>query len=180
MSTKRTPATPKKNKARRRTCRVLLVEASPAQRTALEGCGTAHRPMSVVHAPTLTEARKYLADHSVDLAVIAPQLPDGSGFDLTAELSRMSHTTAKIVLGGSADFAKAQPAIRAGADDYVVEGISPEELKTRAAAALDRKTDATLDEIKYELSGNLCRCGTYPRIRAAVRSAAEKMRASET
>ncbi|QDV07535.1 Carbon monoxide dehydrogenase small chain [Planctomycetes bacterium Poly30] len=31
-------------------------------------------------------------------------------------------------------------------------------------AALDRKPDATLDELKYELSGNFCRCGTYPHI----------------
>lgn len=31
-------------------------------------------------------------------------------------------------------------------------------------AALDRKPDATLDELKYELSGNLCRCGTYPHV----------------
>ncbi|MEM9914731.1 MAG: response regulator [Planctomycetota bacterium] len=157
MSTKRTPATPKKNKARRRTCRVLLVEASPAQRAALEGCGTPHRPMSVVHAPTLTEARKYLADHSVDLAVIAPQLPDGSGFDLTAELSRMSHTTAKIVIGGSADFAKAQQAIRAGADDYVVDSISPEELKTRVAAALDRKTRDKAHVQRVERLRRLCK-----------------------
>ena len=120
----RTPTTAKKYKARRRTCRVLLVEASPERRKALEACGTAHRPMSVVHAPTLTQARKYLADHSVDLAVIAPQLPDGSGFDLTAELTRMSHTTAKIVIGVTEDFSKAQQALRAGADDNIVAGLA--------------------------------------------------------
>lgn len=33
------------------------------------------------------------------------------------------------------------------------------------------------EEIDRALSGNLCRCGTYPRIRAAVRSAAERLRA---
>ncbi len=33
-------------------------------------------------------------------------------------------------------------------------------------------TDAQIDEA---MSSNLCRCGTYPRIRAAVRSAAEKL-----
>ncbi|MEO0661410.1 MAG: (2Fe-2S)-binding protein, partial [Planctomycetota bacterium] len=38
-------------------------------------------------------------------------------------------------------------------------------------AALDRKPDATLDEIKYELSGNLCRCGTYPHVFEAARAA---------
>lgn len=33
-------------------------------------------------------------------------------------------------------------------------------------------TDAEIDEA---MSGNLCRCGTYPRIRAAVKTAAAKM-----
>ncbi len=31
-------------------------------------------------------------------------------------------------------------------------------------AALDRAPKATLDELKYELSGNFCRCGTYPHV----------------
>lgn len=157
MPAKRTPTTLKKNKARRRTCRVLLVEASPAHRKALEACGNAHRPMSVVHAPTLTEARKYLADHTIDLAVIAPQLPDGSGFDLTAELSRMSHTTAKIVISGSEDFAKAQQALRAGADDYLVDGVAPEELSSRVAAALDRKTRDKAHVQRVERLRRLCK-----------------------
>ncbi|MBB6430006.1 response regulator [Algisphaera agarilytica] len=157
MPAKRTPTTAKKNKARRRTCRVLLVEASPERRKALEACGTAHRPMSVVHAPTLTQARKYLADHSVDLAVIAPQLPDGSGFDLTAELTRMSHTTAKIVIGVTEDFSKAQQALRAGADDYIVDGLEFEELSTRVAEALDRKTRDKAHVQRVERLRRLCK-----------------------
>ncbi len=31
-------------------------------------------------------------------------------------------------------------------------------------AALDRSPKASLDELKYELSGNFCRCGTYPHV----------------
>lgn len=38
-------------------------------------------------------------------------------------------------------------------------------------AALDRNPDASLDEIKYELSGNLCRCGTYPHVFEAAQAA---------
>ncbi len=41
-----------------------------------------------------------------------------------------------------------------------------------AAALLDAKPHPTDTEIDEALSGNLCRCGTYPRIRAAVRRAA--------
>ena len=41
-----------------------------------------------------------------------------------------------------------------------------------AAALLAAKPSPTDAEIDDALSGNLCRCGTYPRIRAAVRRAA--------
>lgn len=38
-------------------------------------------------------------------------------------------------------------------------------------AALDRSPDADLDELKYELSGNFCRCGTYPHVFDAAQEA---------
>ena len=45
-----------------------------------------------------------------------------------------------------------------------------------AAAAFLAGTPAPTDtEIDDALSGNLCRCGTYPRIRAAVKTAAAKL-----
>lgn len=41
------------------------------------------------------------------------------------------------------------------------------------AAALLRSTPAPTDEeIDQAMAGNICRCGTYPRIRAAIRTAA--------
>ena len=45
-----------------------------------------------------------------------------------------------------------------------------------AAALLATKPHPTDAEIDGALSGNLCRCGTYPRIRAAVRRAAGVVR----
>jgi isoquinoline 1-oxidoreductase alpha subunit len=41
-----------------------------------------------------------------------------------------------------------------------------------AAALLAAEPKPTDDQIDRSLAGNLCRCGTYPRIRAAVRKAA--------
>jgi isoquinoline 1-oxidoreductase alpha subunit len=41
-----------------------------------------------------------------------------------------------------------------------------------AAALLTRKPRPTNEEINESLAGNICRCGTYTRIRAAVRVAA--------
>ncbi len=45
-----------------------------------------------------------------------------------------------------------------------------------AAALLDLNDNPTDEEIDRAMSGNLCRCGTYPRIRAAVKDAASKLR----
>ena len=43
-----------------------------------------------------------------------------------------------------------------------------------AAALLDETPSPTDEEIDEEMNGNLCRCGTYIRIRAAIHSAAEE------
>ena len=45
-----------------------------------------------------------------------------------------------------------------------------------ATALLKDNPTPTDDDIDDAMSGNLCRCGTYPRIRAAVRTAAAKIR----
>ncbi len=42
-----------------------------------------------------------------------------------------------------------------------------------AVALLDEIDDPTDEEIDQAMGGNLCRCGTYPRIRAAVHKAAQ-------
>lgn len=46
----------------------------------------------------------------------------------------------------------------------------------QAASFLDNNDDPSDDEIDAVMSANLCRCGTYPRIRQAVKSAAKAMR----
>ena len=45
-----------------------------------------------------------------------------------------------------------------------------------AASFLAETPDPTDAEIDQAMSANLCRCGTYPRIRAAVKSAAVKLK----
>ena len=49
-----------------------------------------------------------------------------------------------------------------------------------AAALLARSKQPSDAEIDAALAGNLCRCGTYNRIRAAVRAAARKLAPSES
>lgn len=46
----------------------------------------------------------------------------------------------------------------------------------QAAAMLEFEPNPSDAHIDAVMSGNLCRCGTYPRIRAAVHTAAEKLR----
>jgi isoquinoline 1-oxidoreductase alpha subunit len=41
-----------------------------------------------------------------------------------------------------------------------------------AASLLAKKAKPTERDIEASMAGNLCRCGTYPRIRAAIRRAA--------
>lgn len=45
----------------------------------------------------------------------------------------------------------------------------------QAASFLSMNAEPTDDDIDAAMSGNLCRCGTYPRIRAAVKTAAQKL-----
>lgn len=45
-----------------------------------------------------------------------------------------------------------------------------------ASALLARCDDPTADDIRTAMSGNLCRCGTYPKIERAVLAAAAAMR----
>ncbi len=46
----------------------------------------------------------------------------------------------------------------------------------QAASLLDTNAEPTDEDIDIVMGGNLCRCGTYPRIRAAVKTAALKLK----
>ncbi|MFS1704700.1 (2Fe-2S)-binding protein [Aestuariibacter sp. GS-14] len=45
----------------------------------------------------------------------------------------------------------------------------------QAAALLSKNADPSDEDIENYMSGNICRCGTYPRIRAAIKTAAGKV-----
>ena len=56
---------------------------------------------------------------------------------------------------------------------YLVTGVAGFIGRSIAAALLARTPHPTDAEIDTAMSGNLCRCGTYPRIREAIHQAAE-------
>ena len=45
-----------------------------------------------------------------------------------------------------------------------------------AVALLERNDNPNEQEIEQSMQGNICRCGTYPRIKAAIKQAAEVIR----
>jgi aerobic-type carbon monoxide dehydrogenase small subunit (CoxS/CutS family) len=49
----------------------------------------------------------------------------------------------------------------------------PGQIMTAAALIANTKGDPTDDQIDAAMRGNICRCGTYPRIRAAIHEAAK-------
>jgi isoquinoline 1-oxidoreductase alpha subunit len=49
----------------------------------------------------------------------------------------------------------------------------------QAAALLAENANPTDADILSAMSGNICRCGTYPRIRAAIKRAAEQLAAAK-
>lgn len=55
-------------------------------------------------------------------------------------------------------------------------GICTPGFLVSAKALLDERPDPTEEEIRFELSGNLCRCTGYDKIVRAVRSASERMK----
>ena len=70
------------------------------------------------------------------------------------------------------------PVQKAWADQDVVQcGYCQPGQIMSAAALLAQNPEPTDQEIDLAMAGNICRCGTYQRIREAVRSAASKRRA---
>lgn len=61
-------------------------------------------------------------------------------------------------------------------EDALQCGFCTPGMVTSCAGLLRRNPDPTAEEVRDALSGNLCRCGTYPRIVKACRSAAAAMK----
>jgi isoquinoline 1-oxidoreductase alpha subunit len=69
---------------------------------------------------------------------------------------------------------KAHPVLKAWIDHQVPQcGYCQPGQIMQATALLAKKTSPTDDEIESWMADNLCRCGTYQRIRKAIHSAAE-------
>jgi carbon-monoxide dehydrogenase small subunit len=84
-----------------------------------------------------------------------------------------------LTVEGLADDARLHPLQEAFADLGAAQcGYCTPGFLLTAKALLDRKPDASREEIKEALSGNLCRCTGYIQIYEAVEEAAKKMSGS--
>ena len=80
-------------------------------------------------------------------------------------------TTIEGIAGGSADL---HPVQQAWIDEQVPQcGYCQSGQIMAAAALLDRIPSPTDADIDRAMSGVVCRCGTYPRIRKGIKRAAE-------
>ena len=144
-----------RRKARNRCRHVLLVQPEPVLASAIEACGDERHPVRVVAVPTADEARDYIKDHRVDLAIVGSALPDG--LELTHELSENRHPTATVVVSESPDFEVATAAMRAGACDFLVTPADPEKLRRCLDSAMQRRAREAAVGRRIRRLKRLCR-----------------------
>lgn len=85
-------------------------------------------------------------------------------------------TPVRTIVGLSVD-GKLHPVQQAWVEEQVAQcGYCQAGQIMSAVALLERNSSPDAAEIDDAMGGNLCRCGTYPRIRAAIRRASEAMK----
>jgi xanthine dehydrogenase YagT iron-sulfur-binding subunit len=78
---------------------------------------------------------------------------------------------------GLGDAANMHPLQRAFVEHDALQcGFCTPGMIMSVAAALERNPNADLDEVKHAVSGNICRCGTYPHVFKAALAAAAQLR----
>ena len=156
------PAAHQKPSAKTTPTTLLLVDREPTLRAALER--SADGPATVLYAENLAQARELIeAQPRIDVAVIDPDLEDGSGLDFAGEILGGKAATQALVVSTSDDIGQAQQAMRAGATDYLLKDktagdlIDAALLADRVRAALVRQDDAKQQQKKIRRLKKLCK-----------------------
>ena len=114
---------------------MLLVDHESAVQARLVEATKGHR-LIVRQAASVAEARKLLAEEPTDLAVIEPDLPDGSGLDLAQAIRRARPAAQTIMLSATPTVESAVEALRAGAADFVTKPVDVKDLSRRLRLAV--------------------------------------------
>jgi DNA-binding NarL/FixJ family response regulator len=103
------------------TC-LVLEDMPDSQRWLALALRASFPEISIAATYSLQEARQWLLAHPApELALIDLGLPDGSGIELIAELNRRSPATVSIVASIYDDDQHLFPALRAGAQGYLLK-----------------------------------------------------------
>lgn len=109
---------------------VLVIDDERAVREILaDACARAG--YSVAEARNCTEAAAKLVRGDVDIALCDIKMPDGDGVDLLRSIKASRIETSFIMVTAFASMETAVEALRAGAADYIVKPVNPEELMHR-------------------------------------------------
>lgn len=103
----------------------------------------------------------------------ADRRPAYSCLTLVAGCENCSVTTIEGLANGTGALHPLQEAFIA--HDAVQCGFCTPGQILAATALLDRNTAPSTDEIRVAMSGNLCRCGTYPKIERAILEASQRL-----
>jgi PAS domain S-box-containing protein len=122
--------------------RVLLIEDNSADvvlmRIAL--ASDTLRSFELTTAEYLGAALVLLKDHSFDVILLDLGLPDTQGLETFTRLHQAHPHTPTVILSGLLDEALALQAVQAGAQDYLVKGLSSRDTLSRAIRyAIERK-----------------------------------------
>lgn len=128
---------PEAGTSKEKPFRVLLVDHEP-QAHAVLGEVIQGQHMVLIQATSIAEAQRRLIEAPVDLALIEPNLPDGSGMTLAGEIKRQRPITQTIVITGQPSMERAVEALRIGAGDFIVKPLDLNDLSDRVRRALDR------------------------------------------
>lgn len=87
-------------------------------------------------ATSALEAIEYLKKESYDLVLSDIMMPEMSGLELLAEVTRLSRETVVILISGNLNIQSAIEALRRGAFDYITKPFNLSDVETAVARAL--------------------------------------------
>jgi DNA-binding NtrC family response regulator len=102
-------------------------------------------------AQTVNDARRLVREHTIDVAILDLQLPDGTGIDLLDDLGEQPHVEVVLITGhGSVD--TAVEALQRGASDYLTKPVDIHRLrKILDKARSTKELRSQVGELRQEL-----------------------------
>ncbi len=101
------------------------------------------------------EGLKLFKNQRFDLILLDYRLPDGNGIEFLQEIKRHAKTTPVIIMTSFNDVRTAVKAIQAGAKDYILKPVNPDELLLTIERALDPgQKPSVLEPINHFITGD--------------------------